>query len=126
MNKIMAQIAQCMTGFEAADGVVKSRLLFPDDFIGFQGHFPDKKVLPGVCQIQSALAAVAKARRQQVVLKEITLAKYFLPVGPGEEIQCVCSDVAETGEFTIKAAITKGTVKVSELKLRVVLEAGSL
>ncbi len=122
MNKIMAQIAQCMTGFEAADGVVKSRFVFPDDFVGFQGHFPDKKVLPGVCQIQSALAAVAKARGRQVVLKEIALAKYFAPVGPGEEIQCVCSDVAEAGEFTIKAAITKGTVKVSEMKLRVALE----
>ena len=124
MNKITAQIAQCMIGFEAANGVVKSRFLFPDDFVGFQEHFPDKKVLPGVCQIQSALAAVAKARQREVVLKEITLAKYFSPVGPGEEIQCVCSGVAQAGEFTIKAAITKGTVKVSELKLRVALETG--
>ncbi len=118
----MAQITECMTGFESDNGVVKSRFLFQADFVGFQGHFPDKKILPGICQIQSALAAVGKARQRQVVLKEIALAKYFSPVNPGDEIQCVCTDVADAGEFVFKAAITKGDTKVAELKLRVLLE----
>ncbi len=122
MNKIASQILECMTGFETEDRVVRARFLFPEEFVGFQGHFPDKKVLPGVCQIQSALVSVGKARQRAVVLKEITLAKYFAPVGPREEILCTCSDVAGAGEFTFKVAITKGTTKVAELKLRVALE----
>jgi 3-hydroxymyristoyl/3-hydroxydecanoyl-(acyl carrier protein) dehydratase len=122
LNKIMTQIAQCMTEFEAEDGVVRSRFLFPEDFIGFQGHFPEKKVLPGVCQVQTALAAVGKARGHELVLKEIALAKYFAPVGPGEEILCVCTDVPDEGGVLIKATITKGSLKVSELKLRVTRE----
>ncbi len=121
MKKVKAEIARHLAGLESSGKQVTSRFVFPDTFIGFQGHFPDKKVLPGVCQIQCAVAAVEQARHRTVALKEIVLAKYFMPVVPDEEIGCLCSDVEESGEFTIKAVITKGTAKVAELKLRVVL-----
>jgi 3-hydroxyacyl-[acyl-carrier-protein] dehydratase len=108
-----------MIGFERAETGIVSRFVFPETFVGFQGHFPDKKVLPGVCQVQCALSTAERANQKKLRLKEIVLAKYFAPVGPGEEILCTCSDIADTPEFTFKAAISKGTIKVSELKLRV-------
>jgi 3-hydroxyacyl-[acyl-carrier-protein] dehydratase len=110
-----------MTGLDRSERQATSRFLFPETFIGFQGHFPDKKILPGVCQVQSALATVEKAKNKKAILREIVLAKYFAPVAPNEEILCACSDLQENGEFTYKAVITKGNVKVSELKLRVAL-----
>jgi 3-hydroxyacyl-[acyl-carrier-protein] dehydratase len=119
LKKVKAEIEKCMTGLDSAERQATSRFLFPESFIGFQGHFPDKKILPGVCQVQSALATVEKAKNRKTILREIVLAKYFAPVSPNEEILCACSELEESGEFTYKAVITKGNVKVSELKLRV-------
>ncbi len=118
MKKVKAEIVQHMAGLQTSGKQISARFVFPGEFIGFQGHFPDKKVLPGVCQIQCAVAVVEQARQRKVALKEIALAKYFLPVLPDEEILCVCSDVEGSGEFTMKAVITKGTAKAAELKLR--------
>lgn len=110
-----------MAGLESSGKRISAAFVFPEGFIGFQGHFPHKKVLPGVCQIQCAVAVVEQAKRRPLALKEIVLAKYFAPVTPGDDIMCVCSDVEENGEFTMKAVITKASVKVAELKLRVAL-----
>ena len=56
------------------------------------------------------------------MLKEVVLAKYFSPLFPDDEMTCVVNDGGATsGEHTIKAVITKNTVKIAELKLRVVL-----
>ncbi len=121
MKTIKAEIEQCMTVLETSGTTVTSRFVFPEEFLGFKGHFPQKKVLPGVCQIQSALVTIERAIQRSVELREITLAKYFAPVVPGEEITCTCSDIAHAGEFTVKAKIAKGPAKVAELKLRVAL-----
>lgn len=96
--------------------------MFPSEFIGFQGHFPTKMVLPGACQIQCALSTIEKALEKRVVLKEILLAKYIAPVFPGDKVTCTVSGVPDTGiEFIYKARFTKGTEKATDLKLRVSL-----
>lgn len=109
-----------MTGPTANDTVLTSSFMFPSEFIGFQGHFPAKKVLPGACQIQCAITTIEKALHQRVVLKEIMIAKYIAPVFPDDNVICTMSGVPESGtEFIYKARITKGDDKVTELKLRV-------
>lgn len=119
MSTIKAEIEQYMTGRTKEDKTLMSRFAFPSEFIGFQGHFPEKKILPGVCQIQCALSTFEKGAGKAVVLKEVMLAKYFSPVYPNDEVTCVVNDLGDTGkEFTVKAVITKNTVKIAELKLR--------
>jgi 3-hydroxyacyl-[acyl-carrier-protein] dehydratase len=109
-----------MTGLEMESRTLTSRFSFPPEFIGFQGHFPSKKILPGVCQIQCALSTLEKGRGKGVVLKEVVLAKYFSPLLPDDEMTCVVTDGGETGgEHTIKAVIMKNMIKIAELKLRV-------
>jgi 3-hydroxyacyl-[acyl-carrier-protein] dehydratase len=119
LRKIKTEVEQYMTGLTSEGQTHTSRFVFPEEFIGFQGHFPGKKVLPGVCHIQCALTTLEKANKKQVVLKEIILAKYLAPVSPGEELICVCSDIQVKGdEFTVKAVLSRNSAKVSELKLR--------
>ena len=114
------EIEQYMTGLEMESMTLTSRFSFPPEFIGFQGHFPAKKILPGVCQILCALSTLEKGRGKRVALKEVVLAKYYSPLFPDDEVTCVVSDDGATsGEHTIKAVITKNAVKISELKLRV-------
>lgn len=122
MSRIKKEIEQYMVGLSETDAVFTSSFTFPAEFIGFQGHFPTKKVLPGACQIQCALTTIEKALKKQVALKEIAIAKYVAPVFPGDTLTCVASGVADTGnEFIYKARFTKGAEKVTELKLRVAI-----
>lgn len=123
MRKIKSEIERCMIGLMKEEGRLTSRFAFPPEFIGFQGHFPEKKILPGVCQVQCALSMLEKNTGKAVILKEIMVAKYFSPLFPGDEMTCVVGFVAETaGDIVAKAIITKNTTKVSELKLRVSFE----
>ena len=123
MRKVKEEIEQYMTGLEMESLTLTAHFIFPPEFIGFQGHFPAKKILPGVCQVQCALSALEKGRSKRVTLKEVVLAKYFSPLFPDDEMTCVVNDNGATsGEHTIKAVITKNTVKISELKLRVVFD----
>jgi hypothetical protein len=120
LKKVKEEIEQYMTGLEMESLMLTSRFIFPPEFIGFQGHFPSKKILPGVCQIQCALSTLEKGRGKDVALKEIVLAKYFSPLLPDDEMTCVVTDGGETsGEQTVKAVIMKNTVKIAELKLRI-------
>jgi len=120
LSAIKAEIERAMTGLVKEGRRLTSRFAFPPGFIGFQGHFPQKKLLPGVCQIQCVLSLLEKGSGRAVVLKEVVLAKYFAPVFPDDEVTCVISDIEDTSEeFVVKAAISRATAKISEMKLRV-------
>jgi 3-hydroxymyristoyl/3-hydroxydecanoyl-(acyl carrier protein) dehydratase len=110
-----------MAGFEAKDsGELSAVFIFPEDFIGFQGHFPGKKILPGICQIQCAVSLLEKWQGKRAVLKEIVSAKFFSPVLPAEELICRAGNTAEgNGTFILKAFFSRDNKKISEMKLRV-------
>ena len=125
MSTIKAEIENSMTGLSKEGRRLTSRFVFPSEFIGFQGHFPEKKILPGVCQIQCALTLLEQGSGKAVVLKEVMLAKYFTPVFPDDEVTCVISDMGDTnGEAIVKAAISRASDKIAEMKLRVSYDNG--
>ena len=117
---IKNEVEKNMTAFESSDDkTLTARFKFPIDFIGFQGHFPSEKVLPGVCQIQCAASMLERFFGKPVLLKEIVSAKFFAPVFPSEEIICVCRGLNDSHkEFVIKASVSKNGKTVAELKLR--------
>jgi 3-hydroxymyristoyl/3-hydroxydecanoyl-(acyl carrier protein) dehydratase len=120
LSTIKAEIERSLTGLAKEGKRLTARFAFPFGCIGFQGHFPEKKVLPGVCQIQCALSLLEQGSGKAVVLKEVVLAKYFSPVYPDDEVTCVISDMGDTcGEVVVKAAISRANDKISEMKLRV-------
>ena len=107
----------------AEDLTLTARFVFPDDFIGFHGHFPGNKILPGICQIQCAIAMLERWKKGRVVVKEIVLAKFLAPVFPSEELTCVCRDITDTDDvFVLKASFSKSGQKVAELKLKVAFD----
>jgi 3-hydroxyacyl-[acyl-carrier-protein] dehydratase len=122
VSSISKEVAQCMTGFTELDGTLTTHFIFPEDFIGFQGHFPSRKLLPGVCQIQCVTASLEKMKNKKLIIEEIVLAKFFVPVFPLEELICVFRDISiirDNGEvFIAKASISKGDLKAAEIKLR--------
>jgi 3-hydroxymyristoyl/3-hydroxydecanoyl-(acyl carrier protein) dehydratase len=111
-----------MNGPTRNDSVLTSSFTFPPEFIGFQGHFPTNSILPGACQIQCAISTIEKALETSVVLKEIVLAKYVAPVFPGDNVICTVWVEPDSGaEQVCKVRLTKGTERVTDLKLRVSL-----
>lgn len=122
MSKIRMDIERYMDGPTRADSYLTSSFMFPTEFIGFQGHFPTKKILPGACQIQCIISTIEKALEKHVVLKEIMIAKYVAPILPGDKVTCTVSGIPGAGiEFIYTARITKGSEKATDLKLRVSL-----
>ena len=123
MRKIKTEIEQCMTASEKNGPTLTARFMFSPEFIGFQGHFPQQKVLPGACQIQCALTTIEKECGRGVTLHEIALAKFVAPVLPDQEICCSVGDCDDTGgEWTCRVRISRDETRVTELKLRVSLK----
>ena len=121
MSRIAGEIRGQMHGFALnGNGEPSANFRFREEFVGFQGHFPEQKVLPGVCQLECVKAVLEAWKGQQIRVQEIVSAKYIVPVGPGDEISCRCLDVKEERDVaSLRALITRGEEKVSDFRLRV-------
>lgn len=125
MRNIRTETVGCMTGLSEEGGALTAHFRFPESFLGFQGHFPGKQVLPGVCQIECVLVALERGGGVTAALREVMLAKYAAPVFPNEELACIVEPAAaQEGETLVRARLTVAGRKVAELKLRVALSAG--
>lgn len=118
---IRNEISKRMVPRVAADGAIAAAFRFEPEFIGFQGHFPGKAILPGACQLQCLLALLEHAVGKALALREIVLAKYIAPVFPGEEIVIRLTGPldAAAAESTVKALVFRGEDKVAELRVRI-------
>jgi 3-hydroxymyristoyl/3-hydroxydecanoyl-(acyl carrier protein) dehydratase len=105
----------------AAKGEKAATFCFPPDFTGFQGHFPGKAILPGACQLQCFLAFLEQVSERELTIKEITLAKFYLPVLPDETITCTLSGLPAdlSGNFTAKGSIFRGDERLTEIRVLV-------
>lgn len=120
MRKIKPEMERCMTGPKQDGSTLTSRFLFPPEFIGFQGHFPQQKILPGACQIQCALTTLEKGLGKGMALREVVQAKFVAPVLPDQEIVCTVSDCnGIDGEWICRARLSRENERIAELKLRV-------
>jgi 3-hydroxyacyl-[acyl-carrier-protein] dehydratase len=124
MSRLVREIEQCMSGLTEAEGnELTARFLFPATFIGFKGHFPDRPVLPAVCEIQAAIAVLEAWDRAEVRLGEIVSAKFFAPVTCGEEVVVRCLvTMEENNQGTVRATVAKNGESVAKFKLRVTFE----
>jgi 3-hydroxyacyl-[acyl-carrier-protein] dehydratase len=108
---------------EAAGNEVTARFLFPPDFVGFRGHFPDRPLLPAVCKIQAAMVMLSAWSDARVELREIVSAKFLKPVTAGEELLVRCRvTMAEDGRGTVTASAAREGEDVARFKLRVTFE----
>jgi len=121
LRSIKNEIERCMKDFEmSGGGELRADFIFPEDFVGFQGHFPGNKILPGVCQIQCVVSMVEKWKGKGAALKEIVLAKFLSPVSPSEEMECSVKVVEENSEeLILKASFSRNSKKTAEMKLRI-------
>ena len=123
MSKLMRSISECMSEITyTQDHCLNAKFIFPIDFLGFNGHFPDKPILPGVCKIQAVVIMLEKYKNKQILLKEVVLAKFFSPVTYNEQVSFDLKESLEpNGQVMVKAVISGLDRKVAELHLRVAI-----
>ncbi|CCO23425.1 3-hydroxyacyl-ACP dehydratase FabZ family protein [Maridesulfovibrio hydrothermalis] len=92
-------IENSATTLESRDGAYTRSFCFKPDFPGFDGHFPDNPILPGVVQVllgelSSLIGLSAEYPNKKFTLESVTRCKFLRPVKPDETL-CL--------KFTIKA-----------------------
>jgi 3-hydroxyacyl-[acyl-carrier-protein] dehydratase len=86
------------------------------------GHFPEFGVFPGVFIIECLAQAVAYAKRgahgETPQLLEVSSARFFAPILPGNEVSVDAEVVTHDGGFLVDALCTKSGVVCARLKSR--------
>jgi len=81
-------VSACLRGYEAEVGdpppTVRGELLFPADFAAFQGHFPERPVLPAIVQLAAVRLLVAKAVGQSLVPTAVHRIKFRGIIQPND------------------------------------------
>jgi 3-hydroxyacyl-[acyl-carrier-protein] dehydratase len=72
----------------------------------FEGHFPGKPVVPGVCLIQILKELVCEVSKKQVVLQQADNIKFLAVINPNE--QSVLT-------FALKISQTDGAIQVKNV-----------
>jgi len=119
MNLMCKQIKSAMRVEEVSgDGPVRGRFVFGPHFIGFQGHFPGRPVLPGVCMIQAALMLLKAVDNKPLRLRRVVSAKFFTPVTAGDELRFE-SVRGSVDAGSVKVTVNRGEEKAAWFHLQV-------
>jgi 3-hydroxyacyl-[acyl-carrier-protein] dehydratase len=82
----------CITSFSMeeinADVLtVDAKCTFPETFSGFQGHFPEKPILPAVIQLATVRCIAEKTLQHPLRVLEYSRTKFKAMIPPAEEVQ---------------------------------------
>ena len=120
----MRSISECMSKLSFTEGnCLDANFVFPNDFLGFKGHFPGKPILPGVCKIQAVVVMLEESKKKNILLKEVVLAKFFSPLSSNELVNFNLKEILEpNGQIMVKALISGKDRKIAELHLRITVK----
>ncbi|MFW6414723.1 MAG: hypothetical protein ACOCZ2_00270 [Thermodesulfobacteriota bacterium] len=120
MSLISREIMASMTDFqEESPERASAWFVFSSDFTGFNGHFPGRKILPGICMLQAVLETMKKWQNREVKLQEIVQAKFFSPVGNDEQVVLTCNKQEKEGrQNLVKAVLNTPDRKIAQLRIK--------
>jgi 3-hydroxyacyl-[acyl-carrier-protein] dehydratase len=73
------------------DGTLTGHFRFPPGFLGFQGHFPGRPILPAFVQVATALVVLRDAHVGALELKALDRARFRQPVAPDTLLTFTCT-----------------------------------
>ena len=92
---------------------------YPASFVGFQGHFPNDPILPGVCLLQSLRLGLERAWNSRLKITEILNAKFVAPVHPGDTISFAITETSRSPHaVSTTAKVTCCGQRVAELSVK--------
>ena len=87
--------------------------LFPENFPGFAGHFPQQPVLPAIIQLAAVRHLAELALGQELVPLECQRAKFRDMVQPQEEVTVSVTLTEQESNWRARFALRKGDESVS-------------
>jgi len=71
---------------DKSKAAIKAKVIFPKHFKGFEGHFPQRPILPAVIQVIAARVILETYFKKSFELTSIKKCKFRNMVGPDEPI----------------------------------------
>ncbi len=112
---IRTQIDCCIQEVTTHDGRIVATLCFGKDFLGFQGHFPQASILPGVCLLETVLVLIQRLKGASVHMTELVVSKFFATVVPDQMVTVDCMLKGDT----IVAHVKTNTERIAQIKMKV-------
>ena len=75
---------------------------FPEDFVAFNGHFPQQQLLPAVIQVELAVFVLSKELKKDVKLKTVKKAKFVSPIFPKDTVNLTYDNKDTFYDISIK------------------------
>lgn len=85
-----------------------------NDFIGFDGHFPDYPILPAMLQVLFGVLVSEKILAEKLILKKLDKAKFMLQIKPEETITVNSKIIRATQNQPDGGIKAKVTITVAE------------
>jgi len=123
MNSLEDELQNALiTANAVREGATASATLtfrYTPSFIGFQGHFRNAPILPGVCLLQSLRVGLEKAWATPLRLTDILNAKFISPVHPSETLLFAVTETARSPHaISVKTKVTRDSQRVAELSVQ--------
>jgi len=103
MSRLLREVRSCATGPAHTDenGSLRMEFIFPPTFVGFNGHFPDRPILPGIVQVQTGMLTAGEGN---MTLQKVVKAKFSRVVSPGE-LMVVKAENQKKGDSILSSII---------------------
>ncbi|MEE8577895.1 MAG: hypothetical protein V3T31_11620 [candidate division Zixibacteria bacterium] len=112
---IRTQIDRCIQEVTTHDGQITATLCFGKDFLGFQGHFPQNPILPGMCLLETVLVLIQQLKGTSVRMTELVVSKFFTVVLPDQMVTVECTLKGDT----VVAHVNTNTQRIAQIKMKV-------
>lgn len=99
------------------DGSVGATVIFPREFTGFQGHFENRPILPGICQLELVKEIVERAYKYKLHLLKVKNIKFTNVIVPDEQVKVDIAVNNISDVIIIDAELNGSGGKVARLKL---------
>jgi 3-hydroxyacyl-[acyl-carrier-protein] dehydratase len=107
MKDIYTAINQAALGAtrQNDNSFIEQSYRFKEDFVGFQGHFPDYPILPAFIQILLAQQLAKTLWEKPIKLIGTSKAKFLLELKPSQIIRVICEKPPLNDTFVCKARL---------------------
>jgi len=105
-----------LTGEAAGEQVFR----FSEAFLGFEGHFPGRPVLPAIVQLLIAQCVAEAVEKKSMQLLAVPKAKFLSVLGPDQEIVVRCRKIASKQNQRFDISLHSGDVMAASI----VMEGG--
>ncbi len=118
MKRFLSQIKNLIKDLNKQDNVITASVVFPPEFTVFEGHFPDKPILPGICMVQLVKVIVELSGKNKFEISEIKLAKFYAPVNPNDKLSVECNlSLMPDNQLLVKTVMNVLNQKVAQVEI---------